>query len=288
MNGLRPGTLLGLALCGLSASLPLAADEGAGLSLQGAGSALQAVESGQARGQISLGVKTWSLSHAVAFETTNDFDRHKQEIHIILSDAPVTFEDVEDDEVRDAGAHLVVQLDATHKLTYVTLNSQGSEYGTPEGVSFEGSVDAAKKLVAGKVFSKGPVDVMGKTIACSATFTAQLYKLEPAVAPTAQDRDQAARSEPAKVYSALLAAVKAEDAAGVRKLAAGAFAREFDEYYGGTTSAIDLPGPVSFTRVTVQGDRARLLLASPGRSGLARLERAGGVWRIVRLKWNYR
>lgn len=153
-------------------------------------------------------------------------------------------------------------------------------------MSFEGSVDAAKKVVAGRVFSKGQVDVMGKTIACSATFKARLYKLELPAAPTAQDRDHAAKSEPAKVYSALVAAVEAKDGAGVKKVAAGAFAREFDSYYGGTTSAMDLPGPVSFIRVMVQGDRARLLLASPGRGGFARLERAVGVWRIVRLKWN--
>jgi hypothetical protein len=136
-----------------------------------------ALEAGKAEGTVSYKGKSCALKYALAVDRVNEFNPRQREIVLFLSDAPISLEGVKSDDVQHEVAYLEITFEAAGKAVYTKVGWSSSEAATGDGINFEGTLDAARKKVSGKVFTKGKVDIYGDALEYAVTFEAPIQKL---------------------------------------------------------------------------------------------------------------
>jgi len=194
---------------------------------------IAAAEDGVASGKLALGGKTAALTHVYAIAQPDTFDKTKENVLIVLSDAAVPNDSLWDDfpglKLAAAGqlhAILVVlNADRSVKSASILHNAfpdTDSFYGLPfpnvELKTFDG------KHVAGTLSSGKGVQLEKKNFDFSATFNAPVLHRP---APTATGA-AAAQTAPAKVVLAFLKALSAGDKTRMRKLLTADYGKPLD------------------------------------------------------------
>lgn len=242
------------------------------------------VEAGKAEGKVVYEGTAYEMKHAIAAERPDDFDPAERELVVILTSVPTGIEDIEDDELPSDPARFEVAFDKAGKARGIRLVKGFSEVGTGEGLQFQGTVDKPAKIVEGKVFTAGVVDLLGSPIEYSFTFKAPLHEVPSLAKPTAKERAEAAGSAQAKAWQAFVQAVRDGNGEAARKTAAKKLL-DISETDKGAMMFMGwgLPeDPPQFVRLITQGDQSRLLMETQDEEGWARFAREGGEWKLVR------
>jgi hypothetical protein len=250
---------------------------------------LTAQETGTASGRVVYEGTEYPMAYALAVERANEFTNAK-EIAVILSDRPVTLEDVADDWIEHEAAHFTVTLDKTGKATQAVLEYSYSMVGSPDGLAFDGRIDTAAKRVVGRVTSGGVVDVLGSPLDYALELDAPLATLTPTGPPTAAERAAAESSPQHAVFRRFQEAVAADDPQAIAlTISADYLERSGGEEVVQYTAGSHLPsGEVRAVRVVETGDRARLYLETDDQNGIVPCVKQDDGWRIDRQRWTYK
>jgi hypothetical protein len=247
---------------------------------------------GNSTGSFTVGDKTTELRYARALETKDLFDKTKRVIRVVLSDAPITDDDMDDPFALGAGAR-AGKLHAVE--IFLSLEGEpdtGSLYHEgfgPGHTTFSGMHRFERKTwdgktVAGKLFMEKPDEFNDKSFIYTATFSAAL---EHEAKPTAEGAGAAA-SGPGKAMLEFVRAARARDVAAfkrvctedrVKKLEGQMGAQFLDEvgkYYDAVTT-------FKILRVYENGDHAKVEAeekgAEGGNTGSYKLVRENGEWK---------
>jgi hypothetical protein len=177
---------------------------------------------GNASGKFTVDDKTTELRYVRAREGKAEFDSTKREIRVVLSDVPITDDDMDDDFSLGAGAregklHAVeVRLNPVGEPTDGSLYHEafGSGHLSVSGMHHFEHTAWDDKTVAGKLYMEEPGEFMDKKYVYTATFSTELEH-EPK--PTAEGA-AAAASGPGKAVLAYYNALRAHDLAAVKSL----------------------------------------------------------------------
>ena len=245
---------------------------------------LLALEPGRASGFMKHNDrKVERFAYSAARLQRQPFEETGTEIEVIVSENPVTSEDLADDRIQDAVGHLSVTFRDGQPYSYA-LHFGASEISGPRGLKFEGT--ANDKVVSGHIFSDGVISMFEDKdkVQFDVKVNAPVVNIIEAPA-TAAEKAAAAKSDVVKVYRSYRAA--ADDA--IRPFLSAELAKLFDSY-GGSAYMIrstldDGVSPVPL-RVTVTGDKALLLVETKDQTGRVRFVREGGAWKVSRELWH--
>lgn len=194
-------------------------------------------DDGVAGGKLTLGGKTAALTHAYAVAQPDTFDSSKENVLVILSDAPIPSDSLWDDfpGLKLAGTGqlhailVVLNADGSVKSAAILHNAfpdSDSFYGLPtphvELKTFDG------KRADGKMSSGKTEQLMNKSFDFAATFSAPIQHRP---APTATG-GAAAQTAPGKVVLAFLEAFSAGDKSRMRKLLTAEYGKPLDGQKG--------------------------------------------------------
>lgn len=247
---------------------------------------VQAQESGNATGTLTVGSSRLALSHAYAFPQEGHYDSAKEDYRVFVTDQPfpasaLTHEFERQElllERKIQGLEIVVTADnqvVSGQIYHPALAATGLAVS---GVhQFEATALNAQR-VAGKLFMERPLEHFDKTVHYEATFSAPIYRRRPL---TAADLESA----PAKVASAFLKAAAAADARALRTVLTAESVKELDGPEGKEILEL-LPIAVSatmtITSIEVIGDTA-VVIAERGRSQKIKLTlvRQNQQWKVT-------
>ena len=258
------------------------------LPLQAAG------EQGTATGTLTLGSATTHLTHAYALARPDTFDKTKENVLVVLSDAAipddVLWEDFPGLKLAAAGKLHAVQVEL--KADRSVKSAAIFDAAFVDSQSFQGIADPVFQVstfdgrtVEGKLSSGAPQELVNKKFAFTAAFHAPVLHRP---APTATGV-AAAQKAPAKVVLAFLQAAAAGDKAAIRKALTAEYGKPLDGPRGKDilaawkTSRPD-PARTEISTVDIRGAEAEVVMVDKSRRGdLAAkftLALEGGVWRI--------
>ncbi len=250
-------------------------------------------EQGTATGTLTLSSATTQLTHAYALARPDTFDKTKENVLVVLSDAAIPddalWEDFPGLKLAAAGKLHAIQVELNadrsvksaailHEVFADSQSFQGIEAPAFQVATFDG------KTVEGKLFSKAPQALAGKNFEFTATFRAPVMHRP---APTATGA-AAAQTAPAKVVLAFLRAAGAGDKAAIRKL----LTAEYGKPLGGPSGKDILaawkthrpnPATTEISKVDIRGAEAEVLVTDKSTGDMAAkftLVLEGGGWRI--------
>jgi len=246
-------------------------------------------DDGVATGKFTLGGKSVALTHAYAVAQPDSFDKSRENVLVVLSDAPIPNDSLWDDfhgiKLAATGqlhAILVVlNADRTIKSAAILHNAfpdSDSFYGLPtpnvELKTFDG------KHVNGKLSSGKPEQLMNKSFEFAATFSAPIQHRP---APTATGAAAGAQTAPGKVVLAFLKAFAAGDQARMRKLLTAEYGKPLDGPKGKDIVKAWREGRPDMARqeiatVEIHGNTAIVSMADNATKFTLTLE--GGEWKI--------
>jgi hypothetical protein len=245
---------------------------------------------GTATGRLTLNGKSITLAHAYASAQPGFFDKTKEDIHILLSNVPLSDKDREDVfslmKLADEGRASMVE---------VVIDAEGKPIGGQLFAKpFTGSVSVAgmheftkermePKIIAGRLTSGGPHEFMKVTWEYDARFSAAIPR-----PPTAEETAAALASPAAKAASAYLAAMRqGQLPAFLATLDATAAA----DYRGADGAAklkqlqADFPPDAKVVGVTMQPDGTARAEVEGKQDGVViaytlKMVMAGGAWKV--------
>lgn len=255
-----------------------------------------------AEGTITVNGKTINLSHAYARAVRGFFDKTKEDIEVILCDAPLE------------GKALVDQFERINQAKEgrlhafeITFNAEGTPISTswrhngfdgkaPSGLS-SSDVFTSKvfdgKLVEGRYTSAKPREFFGHTYSFDVAFRAAVIHPAKPVPPSAAETAAALKSPQAKVYAAYLKAVQAEDLAALRSLFTKEQAKNLDDPEAKQMVGIIkliAPTGIQVLKLSEKGDAAELTVAGKqdgtDARGTIHMRREGGVWKVHKEEWS--
>jgi hypothetical protein len=253
--------------------------------LGGSEGAFSVDETVTARGLASCDGTAYALDYGVAIERAHPFTG-KPEIVLVMADVPVSASDADDDWIEHADAHLTMTLDPTGRATYARLDYGSSLVGTPDQIRFDGRIDRAAQRVIGTVSTDGELDVQGTSLSFEVELDAPLFEIAA--------RKQAPKAELAAIeaspqlaaYRGLQQAVSSEDHEAIEKAIT---ARYFEWLV--FTRLLEQFMPVKAvqgSRLVESDDTARLYLETTDQTGIVRLTKDPGGWRIDAQIWRRR
>ena len=138
--------------------------------------------SGNASGKFTVGDKSTELRYVRAREGKDPFDSTKQQIRVILSDAPISDNDMEDPFALSDGAQagklhaveVVLSLDGEPTGGSLYHQAFGPGHVTVSGMHIFDRKTLDDKTLAGRLYMKEPSDFMDTTFVYDATFTTAL------------------------------------------------------------------------------------------------------------------
>ena len=251
-------------------------------------------EQGTAAGTFTLGGATARLTHAYALARPDTFDKTKENVLVVLSDAAIPDDAVWEDfpglKLAAAGKlHAVqVELNADRSVksaaildaTFVDSQAfQGIEEPVFQAATFDG------KTVAGTLSSRAPHQLANKKFEFTATFRAPLLHRPAATAAGAA----AAQTAPAKVVLAFVQAAAAGNKAAIKKLLTAEYGKPLDGPNGKAilaawkTHGLD-PATTEISTVDIRGAEAEVVFVDTSNGGgmaaKFTLALVGGEWKI--------
>jgi hypothetical protein len=255
---------------------------------------LAAVEHGTAAGTLTLGSATTHLTHAYALARPDTFDKTKENVVVVLSDAAIPddalWEDFPGLKLAAAGKLHAIQVEINadrsvksaaifHDAFVDSQSFQGIASPVFEAATFDGTT------VEGKLASGAPEELVSKSFEFTATFRAPVLHRP---APTATGA-AAAQTPPARIVLAFLQAAGAGDKGAIRKLLSAEYGKPLDGPRAKDILAawkMSLPDPTTteISTVDVRGTSAEVVMVNTSRPGdLAAkftLVLESGAWRI--------
>ena len=256
----------------------------------------------RAEGTITVNGKTTRLAHAYARAVRGFFDKTKEDIEVILTDAPL-----EGKALADQFERMNLAKEGRLHAFEITINSEGTPISTswqhngfkgatPSGLSSE---DVFTKQVfdgqvaQGRYASAKPREFFGNSFSFDVAFRAAVQRPPKPVVPTAAETAAALKSPQAKVYTAYLKAVQAEDLAALRNLFTQEQAKNLDD--PDAKQMVKMIRMISATGIQIlklseTGDSAELTVAGKqdgnDARGIIHLAREGGGWKIRKEEWS--
>jgi hypothetical protein len=247
---------------------------------------------GAAEGMLTVNGTTFPLKYAYASAKPGFFDQTKEDIHVLLSDVPLSDEQRADvfeiiHLARDGKAHVVeVVLDAEQRPiagSFFTLPFEGMVSATGMHVFEQKAFE--HKRIAGRLYTDGARTFQDITYEYAATFSALIPR-----PPTAEEAAAALASPPGLTAAAYVAAIHdnnleafvallSEAAAGPYRGADGpaAFASLRAETPA-DAKLIGLTMPTENTAIaTINGTRDAIVIEA-----IVELALAGGKWKITK------
>jgi hypothetical protein len=247
--------------------------------------ALFAVSPGAASGSMTLNTVKITLTSAAARLQPQSYDATQTEIELVMSDRPLSSDDLEDDTIPASRGYLTVRFVKGAPFNYV-LHFGMSETGAGDGLKFEGTV--TDKAITGRVFTSGVISIFdGKDkLQFDVQVNAPVYSMiQKPLTPA--DKAAVMKSEQLKLYKAYLAADSAEL---LRPTLSKSLAARLDEMSGMVSmvkSDIE-PDKVTPLRLTVSGDTAVMMVETTEKKGNVRFVRENGVWKVNRETVKYK
>jgi hypothetical protein len=246
-------------------------------------------QGGTATGHLTLNGKRVALAHAYASAQPGFFDKNAEDLHVLLSDVPLTA-DARDDRfaliqlARDGRAHIVE----------VVINAAGTPisgaiFAKAFGgmVSVSGMHEFAKKQmdptrVVGRLSMDGPRTFMEVTYQYDARFAAPIPR-----PPTADEIAAALATPPAKAATAYLAAIRQGLTAflGTLDIAAAADYRGADGAARFKQLQADMPADARVVNLTRQPDGTALAIVEGHQDGIIisytlTMVQVRGAWKV--------
>jgi hypothetical protein len=260
-----------------------------------------AAADGKAEGTITVNGKTTRLTHAYARAVPGFFDKTKEDVEVVLTDAALEGKALTDvfERINLAKAGklhaLEITLDAAGKPISTAFRDAGFKEASPSGLSSE-DVFTKKvfdgKTVSGSYKSAKTRDFFGDKYSFDVSFTADVAHAVKPVPPTAAETAAAQKSAATKVYMEYLAAVQKEDLGALRKL----FTKEQAKNLDGPDAKkmVGMVKMMSATDIKVlkaveTGDTADLTVTGKQDgavvNGVAHLVKEGGAWKVQQEEW---
>ena len=250
-------------------------------------------EQGTATGKLTLGGKTTPLTHAYALARPDTFDKTKENVLIVLSDAAIPddalWEDFPGLKLAAAGRLHAVEVELRFDKSVKSAGVLHEVF--VESQSFQGMANPefhAKtfdaKTVEGTLSSGKPQELMKKQFEFNAAFRAPILHRP---APTATGA-AAAQTAPAKVVLAFLNAAGAGDKPAIKKLLTAEYGKPLDGPQGKDVLTLwktHCPDPATteIGTVDIRGTSAEVVLVEKKGGGLAAkftLVLKDGQWKI--------
>ena len=251
-------------------------------------------QDGAAEGTLTVNGTTYALKYAYASAQPGFFDKSKDDIHVLLSDVPLTDDQRADvfeiiHLADDGKAHVVeVVLDAAQKPI------AGSFFSKP----FEGMVSATgmhvfepqafeHKRIAGRLYTDGARTFQDVTYEYSATFAAAIPR-----PPTPEEVAAALASPPGQTAAAFVSAIHGSSLAAVVALLAEPAAGPFRGAGGGAVFAAlkaDIPADSKVVALTAPTESTAIATINGTRDGIVieavvELSRIAGQWKVTKIQ----
>jgi len=246
-----------------------------------------ALDVGSAKGTMRWNDKTIELSYAAARLHPREFDPSTTEIELIVSDQPISKEDLEDDTIPFARGWVSIPVREGKTRSFVLHIGYSEAGGGVDDFVFDATV-ANGKVLQGRAATKTPLRFEdGDEAAVDVEFSALIVSV---VEPPFSDAEKASASK-SDLAALYLAYLRAEDAESIKPLLTANAAKELDEEYSGMVSLLrsDVEADqVQFKRVRIDGDKALLRAETSDRDGFIRFVRENGAWKIRKETWHYK
>ena len=269
---------------------------------------------GTAKGTLTVNGKTATLKYAYAGLEPNPFDEKKDDIVIVLSDAPIPDDVLGKTELSSAAreAHLKNYLKfefreekeagmGTFMGTWMVGNrvvshevlGDKSLQSSPDFDSQVAAVAVAKDRVEATIATKGMTESLGDKVGYTVAFNAAV-RPRPAD-PTVDAKNgkplPAGGGDPGKAYMALNKAMLTGDVAILKKLAPPGQMPPDDQLKQMLPMMKEMAAKnVKIVSGFVSGDSATLnvvgdSMGETGKKGTIQMTQAGGVWHLVKESW---
>ncbi len=229
----------------------------------------------------------FEFAFMAAAERQNEFDPDETELALVVSDAPVTDEDVADDMIEHDISHLSFVF-RKGKLWSVTFHRGPSETSFGEGLKFSGEL---KKDIKGRIYTDGPVDVMGSAVEIDIQVDAQIANKKTLDSRILLAGAKAEKSEFASSLRALTAAIAEERVDDVKSMLSPSWLQAFEEDMYSQVSMLsysfDMPEDFAAEKVTRHQGVTRLYMRTEDRLGVAKFEEHDGKWFFESVSWKY-
>lgn len=217
----------------------------------------------------------------------NEFDPEDIELAVVVSDWPLSAEDVADGVVQ----HDVSRLDFVFrkgKIWRVTFLRGMSETSFGDQLKFDGTVS---DRIKGRIFTDGEVDVMGSAIVIDVNVDVAVVDQKTLDKRVTHRGAAVQETEWMKGLQALLLAVAEDKADDAKAQLSKAWVRAIDEEMYGQVSMLsygwDMPESYSAEKVSVHENNARLYLKAEDRIGVVKFVKEGGSWKFDDINWRY-
>ena len=256
---------------------------------------------GKAEGTITVNGKTSKLSHAYARAVKGFFDKTKEDVEVILSDAPLEgkalLDQFERSHMADAGKlhAFEITFDADGKPISTAFRDNGFKKASPSGLSSD-DVFTKKvfdgKTIEGRYKAAKTHEFFGETYSFDVFFKADITRAAKVVPPTAAETAAAQKSPQAKVYADFLKAIQKEDLGALKKLFTKEQAKHLDE--PDAKKMIGFVKMMSATDIKVlklveKGDTADLTVSGKqdgnASNGVVHMAKEDGSWKVEKEEW---
>ena len=262
-----------------------------------------ATDPGTANGTMTVGGKKTTLKYAVARNTPNHLEEGKTDIRVLLSNIPVTVEELADIgkmmELSDSGKLTGIEVEITPEKKIISgqlyspeFHLQGNSFSAVGMHEFKPAT-FTKKALAGKLSTTHESDFNHVAFSYAATFNAAVTAPKPEAAPKLKGTPlPAGGGDIGKAYLAFSKNVAAGDMKAVREGASAERAAQmntpdFKEMFP-LVQAME-PKDVKVTGGAVDGDNATLTATGTQdgdkATGIISMVREGGKWKVAKESW---
>jgi hypothetical protein len=250
-------------------------------------------------GALTINGDSTPLRHAYAVAEQSSIDKTKEDITVILTDAPLSpwavmnFPErvIPSSQGKLRSVELTIGPENKIDSVIVLYSGMFTQYsGTLPDDVLE-LVGINEEAIEGKVYLKTPVDVSGKSMQYEASFKASVLRKIKREPPTETDMKTAAGSQQAAAFKEFESAIRSSDLEKTKNLVSSDIADMLSTERG--EEMVDrmkemLPTEIKFLRVTVNGDTAVLEIqgmeGGEPVSGIVDLLDEGGAWKFRKIK----
>lgn len=249
-----------------------------------------------AEGKLIVNNELIHLKYSYAMAQEGFFDKSKEDILVIITDAPLNEKEIEDSferriKVSEGTLHGVEVIINSDKESISTTILHDAFEAPPSGRGYEILEDVSIKddLISGKIFTSKPNEFFGTTYEYSATFKAAIIREIP---PTEAEKSEAAKSKFAEIYREYESYIKDSDFDGLKKLVIPEAAEEMsieDAPDMFEFMQMTMPDNVEFLRVKVNGEEASLEMSGEiddgNLKGKVEFHFISNEWKIAETSW---
>jgi hypothetical protein len=241
-------------------------------------------DSGKVTGSYTLVGKSYVPRYVYAIAQKSIFDKSQEDVRILLCSDPIDDWDLANEKPGCSTTphfSFVVSGDRTHSES---LADGLKSFAGVNGAHLEVKARDSRGIEA-RFFTDGPIRLFDDSVEFDVSFSASILRVAEPVPPSDAERAAAAASPQAATYEAYMKAIGDESVEALRALLTvegrkgwqGPEAKKQLEFLKKV-----LPGKPRYLRITGQGDIATLELETDAETGLVRMKKEGGAWKIIK------